>query len=371
MEQNHAHSPKAAAPAFHSSHPQRPAEPPPLSPPEQLVSQSLNQTFAGPGPGETEGADRSARRQRHDGWTPERQIVFLEALAACGVVMDACKQAGLTSQSAYAFRNRRSGRAFGTAWDAVLVHRARGRLSDELLSRAMNGCIEAIHQNGEITGERHRFDNRLSMAVLTRLDRLAEKEGHREEQLRAVSEDLDDFLDCVEQGGDADGFVEARRPAPLPEPEPQPDPQPAAEAPPGPPREDEVDRMASLIGCLHYKSMHPLDLDISDLAENEFEWGPEGYVRAYYSGYLHWLAVRDSEERGREEQGEEPGKVEDRSPQAYMKCLEEAFANEAADPQAAEGVSSPHPSHQGPEGASALDPSTSSTCPDDGGERHG
>jgi hypothetical protein len=209
MERNHIHTPPEAAtdePASSSI--------PALSPPEQLISQSLNQTFAQAEPG------RPARRCRHDGWTPERQIVFLESLAACGVVTDACREAGLSAQSAYTFRNRRSGRAFATAWDAVLVHRARARLGDELLSRAMNGCIEAVHQNGEIVGERHRFDNRLSMAVLSRLDRLAEKEGAREEQLRAVSEDLDDFLDCVEAGGDADAFVDARRPAPAPAPEP-------------------------------------------------------------------------------------------------------------------------------------------------------
>ena len=212
MEQNHIHTPPEAAtdePASSSI--------PALSPPEQLISQSLNQTFAPAEPAPP------ARRCRHDGWTPERQIVFLESLAACGVVTDACREAGLSAQSAYTFRNRRSGRAFATAWDAVLVHRARARLGDELLSRAMNGCIEAVHQNGEIVGERHRFDNRLSMAVLSRLDRLAEKEGAREEQLRAVSEDLDDFLDCVADGGDADAFVDARRPAPAPAPAPEPD----------------------------------------------------------------------------------------------------------------------------------------------------
>lgn len=166
-----------------------------------------------PVPGTSDTAP-AARRSRHDGWTPDRQVVFLEALAACGVVTDACARAGLSAQSAYAFRNRRSGRAFATAWDAVLVHRARARLSDEVFSRAMNGCLEQIRRDGEVTAERHRFDNRLSMAVLSRLDRLAEQQGHRQEQLRAVSEDLDDLLDCIEQGGDADAFVEARKPAP-------------------------------------------------------------------------------------------------------------------------------------------------------------
>ena len=34
-----------------------------------------------------------AGRPRHDGWTPERLRTFLETLAACGVVADACRAA--------------------------------------------------------------------------------------------------------------------------------------------------------------------------------------------------------------------------------------------------------------------------------------
>jgi hypothetical protein len=166
------------------------------------------------------------RRIRHDGWTPERQAVFLEALAACGVVADAARQAGMSAQGAYALRNRRAGRAFATAWDAVLIHRARGRLGDEVMSRALNGHTDTTRgENGE-TCERHRFDNRLSMAVLTRLDRLAEAAGDRAEHLRAVSEDMEELLDCLETGGDAEAFVDARRPAPTPEA------APPGEAPP-------------------------------------------------------------------------------------------------------------------------------------------
>jgi hypothetical protein len=339
MEQNHIHtSPEAATyePAFPATHAlsevEGPAlsevegtgapEAPPLSLPEQLVSQTLNQTFP-----ETE---RRARHCRHDGWTPERQVAFLEALAACGVVMDACKQVGLSAQSAYAFRNRRSGRAFGTAWDAVLVHRARGRLSDELLSRAMNGCIEAVHQNGAITGERHRFDNRLSMAVLTRLDRLAEKQGEREGMLRAVSQDLDDFLDCVQQGGDADAFVEARRPEPEPEAAPEPER--------GPRVGDFCDQLAALHGCLDYKDMDPAEIDISDLPGPDLEdCSTDQFLRAHYSGYLAWLEARAAHARRVGQEG-----IEEDSPQTYMNRLRArsspAFAGEGDHPKGGGGA---------------------------------
>jgi hypothetical protein len=343
MEQNRTHSPEAATdePASSSTQAPEAGAPPPLSIPEQLVSQSLNQTFSG--------AERRDRRCRHDGWTPERQVAFLEALAACGVVMDACKQAGLSAQSAYAFRNRRSGRAFGTAWDAVLIHRARGRLSDELLSRSINGCIEAIHQNGEITGERHRFDNRLSMAVLTRLDRLAEKEGHRAEQLRAVSEDLDDFLDCVESGGDADDFIDSRGPdAERPEPR----------------REEDMDGMASLLGCLHLKSVHPLDIDISNMSEDRTMWPPQDYPRGYYSGYLEWLEQCEEMDR----RGKGP---KDRSPQAFKRQLRASLLRGGEGAAAVsrharwKGSEASRPP-EGPDSEAAPQPSsssTSSTCP--------
>ena len=272
---------------------------------------------------QADGAEPPAHRVRHDGWTPERQIAFLETLAACGVVTDACREAGLSAQSAYAFRNRRAGRAFATAWDSVLVHRARGRLSDEVMSRAMNGCIETI-RNGDATAERHRFDNRLSMAVLTRLDHLAEAQGEREAQLRAVSEDLDEFLDCVEAGGDVDAFVEARRPSQ----EPQAAPDPTAELPPQPIVEDQWDRMASLKGCLHYKQTNPLDIDISDLPGPELEGCTmEQILRAHYSGYLVWLDMRgwDSDDHDEEDGYSWDDHQEALSPQAYMETLRHHF----------------------------------------------
>lgn len=83
-----------------------------------------------------------------------------------------------------------------------------------MLSRAINGCVESVTIGGAVSGEKHRYDNRLSMAVLTRLDRLAAGQGDREEQLLAVSEDFEDLLDLFEADGDADAFVGARDPDP-------------------------------------------------------------------------------------------------------------------------------------------------------------
>ncbi len=155
-------------------------------------------------------AGAAGRRARDDGWTPQAIRAFLEALAECGVVGDAARAAGMGVRSAYAFRNSAAGRAFDLAWRAALV-RARGRLADEVMSRALHGCVDVIVRDGEVWGERHRYDNRLTMAVLTRLDNLAKEDHQREIAPRAVAAEFDRFVDIVCEGGaEAADFIRDR-----------------------------------------------------------------------------------------------------------------------------------------------------------------
>ena len=72
-----------------------------------------------------------------------------------------------------AYAARRRDPLFAAAWDAALSI-ARGRLADTLLARSMEGNVEQIYRDGELVGERHVLDNRLGLAILRRLDRLAE-----------------------------------------------------------------------------------------------------------------------------------------------------------------------------------------------------
>jgi hypothetical protein len=44
------------------------------------------------------------RKRRHDGWTPEKQREFVEALADSGSVVGAARAVGLSEQNAYALR---------------------------------------------------------------------------------------------------------------------------------------------------------------------------------------------------------------------------------------------------------------------------
>ena len=140
------------------------------------------------------------RRPRHDGWSPAKLREFIVRLSQCGVVADAAKFVGMSAQSAYAYRNRAEGRAFHLAWEAALVH-AHRRLADELLSRAMNGVVERIERNGVVT-QRHRYDSRLSMAVLTRLDRVTAEARKEGSAVHAVAGELDQLLDII--GGGAE-----------------------------------------------------------------------------------------------------------------------------------------------------------------------
>ena len=43
-------------------------------------------------------------RPRHDGWTAEKQILFIEALAASKCVDEACRRVGMSDTSAHALR---------------------------------------------------------------------------------------------------------------------------------------------------------------------------------------------------------------------------------------------------------------------------
>jgi len=151
------------------------------------------------------------RACRLDGWTPERIRTFLHALSQCGVVADAARAAGISKQSAYAFRGSARGRAFDVAWRAALLL-ARRRLADELMSRALNGCVELIIRDGEVWGERHRFDNRLTMAVLARLDQLAQSTCQADDAPRRVAHEFEAFVESVcAGGGEAADVVESRR----------------------------------------------------------------------------------------------------------------------------------------------------------------
>lgn len=130
----------------------------------------------------------ASRRKRRDGWTPAGLRAFLDALAATASVCAASRTAGISRQSAYRLRSSPEGAAFAQAWDAALKPAAAP--ADAATSRAMHGYLVPLYRQGRLWGERHRYDNRLSMAVVTRLDRRLERLADEERAVvhRAIEE---------------------------------------------------------------------------------------------------------------------------------------------------------------------------------------
>ncbi|MXO90588.1 hypothetical protein [Pontixanthobacter aquaemixtae] len=136
------------------------------------------------------------------------QTVFLEALATFGSVRSAARRAGHSHQSAY--RMRRSSRAFRRAWDAAMLV-AREGAAGELAERAMNGVEEPVFYHGEEVGKRRRYSDRLLLAHLGRLDKLAASED-----AAALAEDFDAML---ERFGKGEELRDETSPALSPQPE--------------------------------------------------------------------------------------------------------------------------------------------------------
>jgi len=99
-------------------------------------------------------------------------------------------------------RRRRDG-VFALAWDAALVL-AREAAEQVLADRALNGVTETIYYRGEAVGARTRFDGRLLLAHLARLDKRCEAGG----PALAAAQCYDELLAAIADGTADAGFIE-------------------------------------------------------------------------------------------------------------------------------------------------------------------
>ncbi len=104
-------------------------------------------------------------RNRHDGWTADKQTDFVAALGASGCVTDACRSVGMSTESAYKLRARPDATDFRLAWAAALDF-AVDRLDHAVLDRAINGVAVPHYFKGEVVGEHRRYDERLALFLL-------------------------------------------------------------------------------------------------------------------------------------------------------------------------------------------------------------
>ena len=108
------------------------------------------------------------------GWTPALKARFLDHLASKGNVRAACARVGLSTESAYRLRRRDA--EFARGWAAALAL-ARESSVQVLADRAIDGVEEPIWYRGELVGTRRRYDTRLLLAHIARLDRLVDEDA--------------------------------------------------------------------------------------------------------------------------------------------------------------------------------------------------
>jgi len=136
-----------------------------------------------------------------------RKAAFCESLSHSGNVRLACRAAGVSPQTAY--RARRASGDFRACWDAALVL-ARSHAEAVLADRALNGVEEAVFYHGEEVATRRRYDTRLLLAHLARLDRLADAVEARGVEVESAAEDgREDARDGEDGGAEGGGGFDA------------------------------------------------------------------------------------------------------------------------------------------------------------------
>jgi hypothetical protein len=99
-------------------------------------------------------------------WTAPKMAAFLRQLSATHSVSAAARSVGMARQSAYRLRSRLKGGAFDLAWD-VAFHHSYDNLAHAALERALNGVEVPIFHRGEQVGSYRRYDERLTVALLS------------------------------------------------------------------------------------------------------------------------------------------------------------------------------------------------------------
>lgn len=106
------------------------------------------------------------KKRRKDGWSPDKQRAFIEALADGGSVATAARAVDMSESSAYRLRRSPGAEAFDRAWSAA-VDAASKKLIDAAFERALVGSEEPVFdREGNRVGRRFRQSDRLLMFLL-------------------------------------------------------------------------------------------------------------------------------------------------------------------------------------------------------------
>jgi hypothetical protein len=105
------------------------------------------------------------KNSRHDGWTPERQRAFIEALADTGCVAIAARMVNMSQAGVYLLRRQPGAESFRAAMDAAQTLGLQP-VKDEAFDRAMNGQLVPVFVGGKLMGFRRKKNDRLLMFIL-------------------------------------------------------------------------------------------------------------------------------------------------------------------------------------------------------------
>ena len=116
-------------------------------------------------------------RRRHDGWTPERQRDFIEALRRIGVVAFAARCVGMSRKSAYELLKRAGpDSSFARAWQEA---QSDGQAIAwwTAVTRAVDGVEVPYFYRGVQLGTRRVYDSRLLIATFRAIERMQRGDG--------------------------------------------------------------------------------------------------------------------------------------------------------------------------------------------------
>ena len=102
---------------------------------------------------------------RHDGWTPDRQQRFIQALADLGSVTAAAHAVNMAPEGAYLLRRHAQAEEFRAAWEAALALGVQ-RLEDVAMERALHGVEVPVYHFGKVIGSRRVYNDALLMFLL-------------------------------------------------------------------------------------------------------------------------------------------------------------------------------------------------------------
>lgn len=104
-------------------------------------------------------------KDRSNGWKPEVQRAFIEALAETGSVKSAARRVNRASEGAYMLRRQPGAEEFRRAWQAALDFGVQ-RIEDVAMERALNGVEVPVYSYGKLVGSRTVYNDRLLMFML-------------------------------------------------------------------------------------------------------------------------------------------------------------------------------------------------------------